>query len=240
MGPISSSLPPNHSLTGLGTGFGIFIDNSRWYISDEQEKCSTSVDVGFILDSSGSIRRYYRKEKEFLKKVAESFDISANGSHAGVVTFSLKAELSIKLNEYSDIESFNKAVDAIPLMGRTTRIDLALKLAHKKLFSVANGARLSTRKILILLTDGTQTKMAGAEDPDQIARQLRKSNITVIVVGMGSGINLVELKKIGRDFTYTAASFHELTSKKFIGKLREKTCEIGEPYSFLDFSMSPN
>ena len=189
--------------------------------------CSIDVDVGFILDSSGSIRRYYRKEKEFLNKVAKSFGISVNGSHSGVVTFSLQSELSIKLGDFTDIESFSKAVDAIPLMGRTTRIDRALKLAHKELFNVANGARVHTRKILVLLTDGTQTVMAGAEDPDHVARELRKSNITVIVVGMGPGVNLVELRKIGRDHLFTAPTFHILTSKAFIDELTKRACEIG-------------
>ena len=45
--------------------------------------CETKVDVGFILDSSGSLRTEYHKEKDFLKKLAGAFDISPDGSRAG-------------------------------------------------------------------------------------------------------------------------------------------------------------
>ena len=190
--------------------------------------CATKVDVGFLLDSSGSIKYHYKDEKKFLKKVVRSFDISADGSHAGVVTFSLAAELSIKLNEFTDFKHFKKAVDAIPLMGRTTRIDRALRLAQRGLFVEENGARNSTRKILFLLTDGTQTEMVGAEDPAIVARELEASGITVIVVGMGSGVNKAELLKMGGDHTYTADTFEQLISNEFVGLLKKKTCEIGK------------
>ena len=64
-------------------------------------------DVGFILDSSGSIQHYYQDEKNFLKKLAGAFGLSNDGSHAGVVTFSGRPEISIKFNQYHDISSFN-------------------------------------------------------------------------------------------------------------------------------------
>ena len=50
-------------------------------------KCSTHMDVGFLLDSSGSIRRYYNHEKKFLIALTDSLGISKYGSHAGVITF---------------------------------------------------------------------------------------------------------------------------------------------------------
>ena len=56
-----------------------------------------------------------------------------------------------------DIKSFNEAVDSIPLMGSTTRIDGALRLAQRQLFKVENGGRDLAPNILVLLTDGSQT-----------------------------------------------------------------------------------
>ena len=53
-------------------------------------------DVGFLLDSSGSLKENYQKEKDFLKAIARSFGISAGGSRAAVITFSENAKSSIR------------------------------------------------------------------------------------------------------------------------------------------------
>ena len=50
------------------------------------------------------------------------------------------------------MNTFNKAVDDIVFMASTTRIDTALRLAQKELFSPKNGGRPGVPKILILLT----------------------------------------------------------------------------------------
>ena len=68
--------------------------------------CSTTVDIGFILDSSGSLANDYGKEKDFLVAIAKAFGIGPSASRAGVVTFSYNSELSIKMNDYQDINSF--------------------------------------------------------------------------------------------------------------------------------------
>jgi len=190
-------------------------------------KCNKVADVGFILDSSGSLAGSYKIEKAFLKSVAAAFGISKDGPRASVVTFSLKAELSIKFKDYFDITSFNNAVDAIPLMGRLTRIDLALRVAQNDMFTTKNGARAKTPKILILLTDGSQTQSAGAVNPADISKKLRQNGIHVIVVGIGSGINRGELIRIAGsdDKVFSAASFAELVSSKFTEKLMEKSCK---------------
>ena len=88
-------------------------------------------DIGFILDSSGSLAREYGKEKKFLVELAKAV---GSGARAGVVTFSHKAVLSIPMGSQPDHASFASAVKAIPLMGYTTKIDLALELAQRSLF----------------------------------------------------------------------------------------------------------
>ena len=191
--------------------------------------CKTIVDVGFILDSSGSLRNDYQNEKNFLKSLAGAFGVSKDDSRAGVITFSYYSEHSIKLKDHTDINSFNAAVDAIPLMGSTTRIDKALRLTQNELFTLENGARPGIPKILILLTDGSQTQDAGAEDPGDISNELRNSGITLIVVGIGSGTNATELAHMagGADNAFSAASFDELIGGDFIKQLTDKSCQEG-------------
>ena len=192
-------------------------------------KCKAKVDVGFILDSSGSLRNNYQDEKDFMKNLAGAFGIAPDGSRAGVITFSYYSEHSIKMKDHTDINTFNKAVDAIPLMGSTTRIDRALRLTQKELFAPENGGRPGIIKILILLTDGTQTQDVGAEDPGYITDEIRNSGVAVIVIGIGPGTNQTELNHMagGADNAFSAASFEELVGGGFIGEIAKKSCEEG-------------
>ena len=162
------------------------------------------------------------------------FGISSNESRVGVVTFSYFSELSIKLSDHSDISSFNKAVDKIPLMGYTTRIDKALRLAGKELFSIANGGRAGATKLLILLTDGSQTPDPGAEDPGEIADEFRADGINVLVVGIGNGVNQTELAQIAGypQNLYSASSFDEAIGDDFISSFEKINCQKGNDIMF--------
>ena len=196
---------------------------------DPEPTCKAKVDVGFVLDSSGSLRNDYSKEKDFLKALAATFGVSDDASRAGVVTFSYYTEHSIKLNDHTDLSSFNKAVDDIALMGSTTRIDKALRLTQQEMFSIANGGRPGVNKVLIVLTDGSQTQDAGAEDPGVVAEELRNSGIRVLAVGIGKGVNGTELARIAGDSknVYSAASFDELISRDFLSKVNTAGCAEG-------------
>ena len=175
------------------------------------------------------MRRDYKNEKEFLKTLATTFDIKPNGSRLSVITFSYYAEHSIKLNQFSDIISFNNAVDKIPLMGSTTRIDKALRLSKNEMFTIKNGGRPGVTKLLILLTDGSQTPGVGVEDPLIIGDELRKDGITIIAIGIGTGINQTELTRIanGDANTYSANTFATLTDKNFIKNIKTNICKLG-------------
>ena len=187
------------------------------------------VDIGYILDSSGSLSAHYDTEKMFLKELAESFGVNTD-SRAGVVTFSSHAELSIKLNDHFDLASFNRAVDEIPLMDLGTRIDRSLKVAHKQLFSTSNGARQGIPKILFLLTDGSQSKENDSEDPAKIADEMRSEGIRIIAIGIGINVDQNALEDIagGKSDTFSAKSFNELISKEFIKRVVNKKCDLGK------------
>lgn len=196
---------------------------------DPEPTCKAKVDVGFVLDSSGSLRNDYDKEKDFLKALASTFGVSDDGARAGVVTFSYYTEHSIKLNDHSRVGTFNDAVDKIPLMGSTTRIDKALRMTQKEMFSIANGGRPGVNKVLIVLTDGSQTQDAGAEDPGDVAEELRNEGIRVLAVGIGKGVNTTELAHIAGDKSnvFSAASFDELVSREFLNSVNSAGCKEG-------------
>merc|ERR1712168_1768272 len=112
-------------------------------------------------------------------------------------------------------------------MGHTTRIDRALRLTQRELVAPENGARPGIVKILILLTDGSQTGDNDAEDPGNIAEEIRQSGVKILVVGVGSGVDLKELDHMagGKGKAFTAKSFDELIGKDFVAKLTAKSCD---------------
>ena len=191
--------------------------------------CDNVADIGFIVDSSGSLRREYQKEKEFVKALADIFDISSDGSRAGIVTFSYDAELSARLSDYKTTSDFKTAVDRLPFMGYTTRIDKALKIVRDELFLQSNGARAGKPKLLFLLTDGAQTKDADAVDPGELAKEIRKLGVNLVVIGIGSRVNTDELNRIAgnQSRAFLAKNFDHLNSAAFLQTISQKACLKG-------------
>ena len=76
---------------------------------------------------------------------------------------------------------------------------------------------------------------ADAEHPGNIADEMRKQGINLIVIGIGPGTNQTELDHMagGPDNAFSAASFQELIGGDFIKTLTDKSCETG--ISFLPY-----
>ena len=207
-------------------------------------QCERIADIGFVVDSSGSMRRDFSKEKQFVKDLAGTLGIGkGGGNRAGIVTFSYNAELTAKLSDSVSSSSsssaagaalssggFNALVDKVPFMGYTTRIDKALKLVRKELFEESNGARAGVPKILFVLTDGTQTKDSDAVDPASIASELReKLGVHLFVIGIGMKVNPGELSRIAgeRSRLFLAKDISQLKSTDLIGDISSSACRQG-------------
>lgn len=186
------------------------------------------IDIGFLLDSSGSLKNNYQDEKDFIKYIVSKLPVAKGDARAAVITFSHYVHHDIKFNSFiKDTKGFNKALDAIPLMNTVTRIDKALKFAHNEMFLEENGHRAGVPKVLILLTDGSQTKRPDSEDPAAIAAKLRQTGVHLLVVGMGRRVIPSELLRIAdvESNVFFQPSFDKLTSNEFVGKVLDKTCK---------------
>ena len=98
------------------------------------------------------------------------------------------------------------------------------------MFTSENGARPQLPDVLVLLTDGSQTNDADAVDPGDIAEELHKAGIRILVIGIGRGVNATELKHIADDENnlYISPSFEHLIGKEFVEKLKQDVCKISE------------
>ena len=194
-----------------------------------------------MVDSSGSLRRDFAKEKQFVKYLATSLGIGKDGNRGSIVTFSYNAQLTVTLSDSAAASSpdFSALVDKVPFMGYTTRIDRALRLVMNEMFKKANGARDGVPRILFVLTDGTQTKDRDAIDPASIASELRKKlGIRLFVIGMGTRVNPAELSLIAGEpsSVFLAKTLNQLQSADFIGKISSSVCLQGTYCSGVAYS----
>ena len=97
------------------------------------------------------------------------------------------------------------------------------------MFTKENGARDDVPKLLVLLTDGSQTQSRNPEDPGVVAQEIRDEGIKLIVVGMGSSTDEAELLNIGgtAENVFSADNFNDLISDQFIGNVTKITCQLG-------------
>ena len=69
-----------------------------------------------------------------MKSLASRVGISEEGVHLSVIAFIEKAQLTIKFNEFRDVQKFNEQVTKTEYEGSVTRIDLALAKASSHMF----------------------------------------------------------------------------------------------------------
>ena len=148
------------------------------------------------MDASTSIGPFdFKKEKTFVKDVARSLQIGPTESQVALITYSDNATLHFKFGEYSNVESFEEAVDGLPyIMGRT-RIDKALGLAAG-LFTPTGGARPALPKVMIILTDGEQTPDPDAVSLEQAVAPLQNLGVKTFAIGIGGNTNISELRHL--------------------------------------------
>lgn len=204
---------------------------------DSEEKCKYAADIGFLVDSSGSLKLDYDLELQFVQRIAASFQITETESHAGVITFSdhtKYTKLQIPLNKYYTTREFVNAVGELEYFGYRTRIDLAFDIAQNELFTLKNGARPSFKRIIFLITDGNQfpaiDEYGNKLDPVASSQQLYDDGVQIFVVGIGTALNKEELKKIARDPSrvYSASNFNDLLSEEFVKNVSKKLCQGGQ------------
>lgn len=106
-------------------------------------KCHYKLDLGFILDSSGSIQwQDFERMKVFVKDLTNFYKLSQEQTRVSVMSFSNSATIHFSFNAHiPDKSSFDSAVDRIQYSGGGTATARALNLARTRMFSSDYGAR---------------------------------------------------------------------------------------------------
>lgn len=160
------------------------------------------------MDSSRSMDlREYDRQKDFVKRLAKIFNVG-QGSRAAVIIYSDDPILSIDFEKYNTQKEFLDGVDALPYIMLRTRIDKALKMASQVLLD----SRPGFPKIVIMMTDGRQTRDPDYVPLDQAAEPLHNAGARVLVIGIGPQISAAELMLMAKNPSdvFTVKSFNSL------------------------------
>ncbi|XP_025078043.1 collagen alpha-1(XXII) chain-like [Pomacea canaliculata] len=181
-------------------------------------------DVYFVLDSSSSIwvHDFETSMLQFVRNVIDIYDIGADRTRVGIITFSDKPRTVFGLEAHVQKEELLKAVNSksVKYEPGLTYTAEALQTARMNLFQEG---RQNADHVLILITDGQ------SKDPNatlMTARAAHEDGVTVFTVGVGSGVDVGELhgvaSKPSEDFTFMVDDFKGLDSYKAI--LAARTC----------------
>lgn len=175
-----------------------------------QKACSAYIDLVFIIDSSGSIRRErFPSVIDFFASIAEQIELGRDKTQVAAMIFGDVAYVQFNLNTYSSKGDVVTAVKSFPFLGERTNIASALWILRNSSYLTVNGGRANAQKVAILFTDGDSNVDTQNTIPYAVAA--RNAQILLIVVGMGSDIAFNELygiasRPFGRTILTTQSS----------------------------------
>ena len=187
-----------------------FIKTSRLSISNlvaEECKNRKPVDIGFMLDESGSVQpKDWKNTGKFTKVVAKAASIQKDLGQASIITFSTSSQLKIRFDAYQDYDAFARAVDNLSQSRGGTNILDALNRGLNEMFQTTNGMREKSEKIAVLITDGEDS-----HNYKEVGKKYQERNIKLLVVGVGK-VDKGKLKELvteEKDF-FVADDFDQL------------------------------
>ena len=184
--------------------------------------CRTQVDLGFLIDGSGSVEAYgkgnYRKCLEFVNDLTRAFEISPTDTRIGAIVFSTTSELKFDFIKFTTRQQVENAIKKITYPGRTTNAGQGLLLATDKLF---NNVRQGVPRVLVVLTDGRSR-----DDVVAPSENLKKSGVIIFAVGLGKNYKVEQLKAMASkefdEHVFTVDFPHIST---IITSLQDKLCK---------------
>ena len=177
--------------------------------------CKARVDLGFIVDGSGSVgRANFIRCLNFIKNLVSSFTISPRYSRVGILVYSHRVIPVFSFGRYQRLGDVLRAINKIKYPSGGTKTGRALSYSRNYLF-----ARSNYRKVLILMTDGKSY-----DKVRQPAATLRNMGVEVFALGVGKRFSMRQLIQIASNRRHVfTADFKNLGS--FVRAIKQKACK---------------
>ncbi|KAK3611595.1 hypothetical protein CHS0354_018288 [Potamilus streckersoni] len=180
--------------------FGNYSCNCKNGLSGQNcdlERCKMGPgDVVFLVDSSVSQGKdNFSKQLDFIKEFVKSIYIGQTFFRVSVITFSFNARVEFNLTKYLDNYTLLDAIDRIHYNPGVTNTGRALRAAREEVFP---SNRTDVTKRVIILTD---SMFSNKSDTIIQAKLLKDAGVTIVTIGIGSGVLHEELLEIASDYS---------------------------------------
>ena len=137
---------------------------------------------------------------DFIKHVISSSSVDSGDVRFALSLYSDQVYNYFYLNTYTTIAQMIADINTTPLPNHGgTDTGGALEHLHNQVFQASHGDRNTAPNIVIVITDGKSTDNAHTV---QQANMLKNQGVHIIVVGVGSLIDTVELHQMASDPTF--------------------------------------
>lgn len=189
--------------------------------------CKIGVDLGFLVDGSGSIeyrgKGNFGRILNFIKSVVSFFQVSQGKSRIGVVLFSSRPIPIFGFKRYSSKAQVLQAIDRIRYPRGGTKIGKALNFARSYFFKGRNPR--GRKRVLVLMTDGISQDRVGPA-----SSRMKATGAEVFAIGLGKNYRRRQLLQMATDqYHVLTVSFSLLMT--IIQKLKNHVCQprkVGE------------
>ncbi|XP_072507399.1 collagen alpha-5(VI) chain [Notamacropus eugenii] len=181
-------------------------------------------DIYFLIDGSGSIKKYFQEIKNFMIEVTQMFIVAPEKVRFGAVQYSTRSQEEFGIGVYSDKANLGKAILNIRQMGHKTYTGAALNF----MLQVIQGSKKKQSNNipchLLVLTDGkSDDKVA------EPAKRLREEGVIIHAIGV-KGANISELEEIAGSkdrvkFVYNFDSLKNIKDEVARSICHEKDCK---------------
>ncbi|ESN92083.1 hypothetical protein HELRODRAFT_104083 [Helobdella robusta] len=157
--------------------------------------CSGQLDLMIVVDLSGSIRSdRFKYIQQLLIGIIRNLDLGQFMTRVGIIVFSDDAQLSIRLNDYWNMQDLITAIYKIVYRGQRTNTAAALNLLRTQAFTATNGDRSGVPNVAIIVSDGNSNINPSSTVDEAIA--CRQAGIRLVTASLGDSINMAEIKNI--------------------------------------------
>jgi len=152
-------------------------------------------DVIFILDSSGSIGiANWQLVLQFVGEAVKRMDVGPQATRVGFLTYGNRAHVIFNLNNFTNSADMQPAILSAKFLDENTNTSGGIYVAHKSMFTEANGERPKAPNMAIVITDGESTYDHDLTIP--YAQGAKSSGVLMISIGVGDKVSKPELDGI--------------------------------------------
>ena len=186
----------------------------------DRSKPKYAMDIGFVLDNSGSVRSDYGRMKDFVNLMANA--VFSQSTRASVILMgnSKTTQLAVNFKESTNVQDFQRRVLNLPYINSGPRLDKALSIASWQMYTRRRGARYRSRKVLFIITDGlhTMSSEGGEISLSSYAYDLKRRGVVLCPIGVSKAVDQYQLRNIAfsPDYMYHVENFSLLQSIYFV------------------------